>query len=125
MRAVMRCASRGSCGCGRTSRPMRRIRSSEPKKFSSGKVVAGRNIPTVETACNPATQKPRLLPMNSLGKKAGSRVFVLALAVVLTGLLAGIWRLRADSPSKWKLNNESEALLAEAMLRDEIVDALA
>ena len=56
--------------------------------------------------------------MNSPRKK--QKIFLLATLVVL----AGWWTLRADSPSKWKLTKESEALVTDAKLRDEIFDAL-
>jgi hypothetical protein len=59
--------------------------------------------------------------MNKFGKKAGTRVFVLAAVVVL----AGMWTLHADSPPKWKFTRESEALVTDAKLRGEILDALA
>jgi len=63
--------------------------------------------------------------MNRFGKKASTRVFLLAGAVLLAGLFAGIWKLRADSPPNWKFTKESEALVTDAKLRDEILEALA
>jgi cytidine deaminase len=56
--------------------------------------------------------------MNASGKKRN--VLVLAGIVVL----AGWWTLRADTPSQWKLAKDSEALVSDAKLRDEIFDAL-
>jgi cytidine deaminase len=39
--------------------------------------------------------------------------------------LAGMWKLHADSPRKWTFTKESEALVTDGKLRDEIFDALA
>lgn len=58
--------------------------------------------------------------MKTVGRKPGTRVFLLATMVVLTGL----WTSHADSPRKWRLSRESEALVSDAKLRDEIFDAL-
>ena len=58
--------------------------------------------------------------MNKFGKKPGARVLLLVMMVVV----AGWWSLRADTASKWKLNKDSESLVTDAKLRDEIFDAL-
>lgn len=58
--------------------------------------------------------------MNKFGKKPGTKVTLLATLV----FLAGFWTLRADAPPKWKLSKESEALVTDTKLRDEIFDAL-
>ena len=47
---------------------------------------------------------------------------VLVLAAIV--VLAAGWTLRAGTPSKWKLTKDSEALVSDAKLRDEIFDAL-
>ena len=58
--------------------------------------------------------------MNKFGNKPGTKIALLATLV----FLAGFWTLRADAPPKWKLSKESEALVPDAKLRDEILDAL-
>jgi hypothetical protein len=58
--------------------------------------------------------------MNRLRTKAGITISLLAAVVSL----AGLWRLRAEAPAKWKLTKESEALVTDGKLRDEIFDAL-
>ena len=58
--------------------------------------------------------------MNRLSMRLGGGIFLVAAMLVL----AGWWTLRAETSSKWKLNKESEALVTDAKLRDEIFDAL-
>lgn len=58
--------------------------------------------------------------MSLFGKKPGARVLLLSTIIVLVGG----WGLHADAPSKWKLSKDSEALVTDAKLRDEIFDAL-
>jgi cytidine deaminase len=55
-------------------------------------------------------------------KESGKKRSVIALVAILT--LAGWWTLRADTPRPWKLTKDSEALVTDAKLRDEIFDAL-
>ena len=59
--------------------------------------------------------------MNRFGKTASTIFALLAAAVVL----AGVWKLPADAPAKWTFTKESEPLVTDAKLRDEIFDALA
>jgi len=63
--------------------------------------------------------------MNKFIKEAGTRVFVLAGVLLLGALLAGIWVLRADSPPNWTFTRESEPLVSDAKLREQILHALA
>ncbi|HST12195.1 MAG TPA: hypothetical protein VLL05_17610 [Terriglobales bacterium] len=58
--------------------------------------------------------------MNRFGTKPGAKVLILAAVLVS----AGWWTLRADSPPSWKLSKESEVLVPDAKLRDEIFRAL-
>src|SRR5436305_1493292 len=53
--------------------------------------------------------------------KSALRCTTYPLAAVIA--LAGWWTLRADAP-QWRLTKESEALVTDAKLRDEIFDAL-
>lgn len=50
------------------------------------------------------------------------KLSILLLAGVVVG--AGWWTLRADTAQSWKLTKDSEALVGDARLRDEIFDAL-
>jgi hypothetical protein len=59
--------------------------------------------------------------MNRFGKTGSTFVALLAGVVVL----AGLWKLRAESTGKWTFTKESEALVTDPKLRDEIFDALA
>ena len=56
--------------------------------------------------------------MNPSGRKRSGIMLATLLA------LAGWWTLRAETPQPWKLTKDSEALVGDAKLRDEIFDAL-
>jgi cytidine deaminase len=59
--------------------------------------------------------------MRRFGKRASTTVALLAGVVVF----AGVWKSRADSTAKWTFTKESQALVTDPKLRDEIFDALA
>jgi cytidine deaminase len=48
----------------------------------------------------------------------------IAVRVAMLVILAGWWTLRADTPPQWKVGKESETLVSDGKLRDEIFDAL-
>jgi hypothetical protein len=57
--------------------------------------------------------------------KRFGKVSTTALLLGAVVVLAGVWKLRADTPTKWTFTKESEALVTDPKLRDEIFDALA